>query len=28
VIFVFTGNFIANILYTVLDPRIKEGAHA
>jgi peptide/nickel transport system permease protein len=28
VIFVFSGNFIANILYTVLDPRIKEGAHA
>lgn len=25
VLFVFTGNFIANILYTILDPRIKEG---
>lgn len=26
-LFVFVGNLIANILYGVLDPRIREGAH-
>ena len=26
-IFVFVGNFIANILYGVLDPRLKEGKY-
>lgn len=26
-VFVFVGNFIANILYGVIDPRLKEGGH-
>ena len=26
-IFVFTGNFIANMLYGILDPRLKEGGY-
>ena len=26
-IFVFAGNFIANILYGIVDPRLKEGGY-
>lgn len=26
-IFVFVGNFIANVLYGIVDPRLKEGGY-
>lgn len=27
-VFVFAGNFIANILYSIVDPRLKEGGYS
>ena len=26
-LFVFAGNFIANVLYGIVDPRLKEGGY-